>query len=82
MHRFPFDTLKIDRAFVANIAKDKASKKLVKVIVNLAIDMELDIVAEGIEEQHEFEAFGIWLSLWAGLLYGPSLSYIKEYRVD
>ena len=56
LYRFPFDTLKIDRAFVANMAKDKASKKLVKAIVNLAIDMELDIVAEGIEEQHEFEA--------------------------
>ena len=39
------------------MAKDKASKKLVKAIVNLAIDMELDIVAGGIEERQEFGTF-------------------------
>ena len=55
LHRFPFDTLKIDRAFVVNMAKDEASKKLVHAIAGMAIDLELDIVAEGIEEQHEFD---------------------------
>ena len=55
LHRFPFDTLKIDRAFVVNMAKDEASKKLVHAIAGMAIDLELDIVAEGIEEQQEFD---------------------------
>ena len=55
LHRFPFDTLKIDRAFVVNMVKDEASKKLVHAIAGMAIDLELDIVAEGIEEQHEFD---------------------------
>ena len=55
LHRFPFDTLKIDRAFVVNMAKDEASRKLVHAIASMAIDLELDIVAEGIEEQHEFD---------------------------
>ena len=54
LHRFPFDTLKIDRAFVVNMAKDDASWKLVRAIAGMAIDLELDIVAEGIEEQHEY----------------------------
>ena len=57
MHRFPFYKLKIDRAFVSNIAKDIASKRLVDVIASSAIDMELDIVAEGIEERQEFGTF-------------------------
>ena len=57
MHRFPFYKLKIDRAFVSNIAKDIASKRLVNVIASSAIDMELDIVAEGIEERQEFGTF-------------------------
>lgn len=56
LHRFPFDTLKIDRSFVVNMSKDKASRKLVHGIVKIALDLELDIVAEGIEEQHEYDA--------------------------
>ena len=55
LHRFPFDTLKIDRTFVVNMAKDEASRKLVRAIANMAIDLGLDIVAEGIEEQHEYD---------------------------
>jgi EAL domain-containing protein (putative c-di-GMP-specific phosphodiesterase class I) len=55
LHRFPFDTLKIDRAFVVNMAKDDASRKLVRAIAGLAIDLGLDIVAEGIEETHEYD---------------------------
>ncbi len=55
LHRFPFDTLKIDRAFVVNMAKDEASRKLVRAIAGMAIDLGLDIVAEGIEEQHEYD---------------------------
>lgn len=55
LNRFPFDTLKIDRAFVVNMAKDEASRKLVHAIASMAIDLELDIVAEGIEEQHEYD---------------------------
>lgn len=55
LHRFPFDTLKIDRAFVVNMAKDEASRKLVHAIASMAIDLELDIVAEGIEEREEYD---------------------------
>ncbi len=56
LHRFPFDTLKIDRAFVVNMSKDEASRKLVHAIAGMAIDLELDIVAEGIVERHEYDA--------------------------
>lgn len=54
LHRFPFDTLKIDRAFVVNMSQDEASMKLVNAIASMAIDLGLDIVAEGIESQDEF----------------------------
>ena len=57
MHRFPFYKLKIDRAFVLNIAKDIAIKRLINVIASSAIDMELDIVAERIEERQEFGTY-------------------------
>ena len=57
MHRFPFYKLQIDRAFVSNIAKDIASQRLVDVIASSAIDMELDIVAEGIEERQELGTY-------------------------
>ena len=55
LHRFPFDTLKIDRAFVVNMSKDESAHKLVHAIASMAIDLGLDIVAEGIEERDEFD---------------------------
>ena len=48
LHQFPLDTLKIDRAFVINMNKSKSSNRIVRSIANLALSLEMDIVAEGI----------------------------------
>lgn len=53
LHHYPIDTLKIDRSFVVAMTKDKSAKKLVRGIVTLAKSLEMDIVAEGIEETNE-----------------------------
>jgi EAL domain-containing protein (putative c-di-GMP-specific phosphodiesterase class I) len=49
LHRFPFDTLKIDRSFVQGIAEHQDSRNIVKTIVELAKAFEMQVVAEGIE---------------------------------
>ena len=53
LRRFPIDVLKIDRSFVEGIDGDDAGERaLVRSIVRLALSLDLEIVAEGIE-RHE-----------------------------
>ena len=55
LHKLPINTLKIDRSFVSQMTDETESAEIVKTIVLLAKNLQLDIVAEGIEtaEQHE-----------------------------
>lgn len=53
LHRFPFDTLKIDRVFVSAMSRSQKSNQIVKSLVNLSHDLGMDVVAEGIESRHE-----------------------------
>lgn len=55
LYRYPFDILKIDRAFVSTMCKKPKSREIVKTIANLAHGLDLDIVAEGIETQDELD---------------------------
>lgn len=49
LHRYPFDTLKIDRSFVQEITSEKSSAEIVRTILGLAHSLDMDVVAEGIE---------------------------------
>jgi EAL domain-containing protein (putative c-di-GMP-specific phosphodiesterase class I) len=53
LHRFPLDTLKIDRSFVMSMLKSKESMTVVRTITRLARDLGLTCVSEGIENPHE-----------------------------
>ena len=49
LHRFPLDTLKIDRSFVNNITEVAESQEIVKIIMLLAHNLGMGVIAEGIE---------------------------------
>ncbi len=49
LHRFPLTSLKIDRSFVAQIKNAETPVEIVKTIVNLALSLDLEIIAEGVE---------------------------------
>lgn len=49
LHRFPLDTLKIDRSFVSRIDTPGEHEAIVRTIVNLAQNLSFQTVAEGIE---------------------------------
>lgn len=51
LHRFPIDTLKIDRSFVMRMDKDNV--EIVRTILSLAENLGMDVVAEGIETQEQ-----------------------------
>ncbi len=51
LHRFPIDTLKIDRSFVTRM--DKENVEIVRTILMLAENLGMDAVAEGVETQEQ-----------------------------
>jgi diguanylate cyclase (GGDEF)-like protein len=49
LHRFPIDTLKIDRSFVSQMGISDENAEIVRTIRALAGNMGMDVVAEGVE---------------------------------
>ena len=49
LHRFPVDTLKIDRSFIDRIQSNQDNSAIVKAIITLAHLLNMDVIAEGIE---------------------------------
>jgi predicted signal transduction protein with EAL and GGDEF domain len=53
LRRIPVDTLKIDRAFISNMDRDRENREIVRAIILLAHNLGLKVVAEGTEtEEH------------------------------
>jgi len=50
---FMFDKIKIDRAFVSRINSDRASEHIIKAILAMCEGLDLEVVAEGIEDYSE-----------------------------
>lgn len=55
LHRFAIDGLKIDRSFVRQLSADPRSKDIIKAIMGLADNFDLNVVAEGIESDKEMK---------------------------
>ena len=55
IQQFPIDILKIDKSFVDHLHLDSQKASLVQGIVNLGESLDLDVIAEGIEEPEQAE---------------------------
>ena len=55
LHRVPFTELKIDRSFVSNMHEDKEARAIVKTCILLGHELNMLVVAEGVENEEHLE---------------------------
>ena len=55
LRRFPFDRIKIDRAFVRDVVGDIGSQAIISTITRLAEAMDMETTAEGIEDREQLD---------------------------
>lgn len=55
LKRFPMDKLKIDRSFVNDVVEDADDAAIAQIIINLARQLNLDVIAEGVETVPQLE---------------------------
>jgi diguanylate cyclase (GGDEF)-like protein/PAS domain S-box-containing protein len=49
LHRFPLDTLKIDRSFISGVGEGSEGMEIAQTIMPMAKNLRLDVIAEGVE---------------------------------
>ena len=82
LQRFPFDTVKIDRSFVADMAKNQETPVVLRSIVRLAHDLDMAVVAEGVETQAEATRLKQMRCEFAqGYLFGQPMDATAAYNL-
>ena len=74
LRRFPLDGLKIDRSLVSTMRSDRASTDILRLIMHLAHELDLTVIAEGIEEvAHVKHLVNLGCELGQGYYFAKSL---------
>jgi len=55
LHRLPIDNLKIDRSFINSISSNSDSLEIIKTIITLAHNLDMDAIAEGVETLEQLQ---------------------------
>jgi diguanylate cyclase (GGDEF)-like protein len=86
---FTFDKVKIDRAFISRITTDRASEHIVRAIIAMCQGLDLEVVAEGIEERADVDMLrALGCGLGQGFHYGrpvdgaATLRYLHDHYHD
>ena len=75
LQQFPISTLKIDRSFVRNIVTSPDDATLVDTIIQMGRNLNLDVVAEGVEEEAQLNFLQtLGCNYVQGLLFGDPMS--------
>jgi EAL domain-containing protein (putative c-di-GMP-specific phosphodiesterase class I) len=70
LHRLPIDGLKIDRSFVRRIGSVGENHAIIRTIMSLAHDMNIEAVAEGVETTDQLEHLeSLNCAYWQGFLF-------------
>src|SRR6185503_19209312 len=75
LKRFPIDTLKIDKTFVADVCKDPHDTAIVRAIINLGHALDLMVIAEGVETKEQLQYLSaLECDVVQGFLFSKALS--------
>jgi diguanylate cyclase (GGDEF)-like protein/PAS domain S-box-containing protein len=75
LQQFPISTLKIDQSFVRNIVTSPDDATLVDTIIQMGRNLNLDVVAEGVEEEAQLNFLQtLGCNYVQGLLFGDPMS--------
>lgn len=55
LQQFSFDTLKLDRSFIHGIHRNHVNATIITAIIEMAHNLNLKVVAEGVEDEGELE---------------------------
>jgi diguanylate cyclase (GGDEF)-like protein/PAS domain S-box-containing protein len=87
LKRFDITTLKIDRSFVSKLPNDRQSASIVQAIILLAKELDLDVIAEGVESRESLLFINeLGCSKIQGFFYSRSLTphgfedYFKNFK--
>jgi diguanylate cyclase (GGDEF)-like protein len=70
LQAFPFDKIKIDRAFISNLKENSQAATIVRAVIGLARGLDLPVIAEGVETKEQLE-----------FLTGESCDQVQGYLV-
>jgi diguanylate cyclase (GGDEF)-like protein len=82
LHHFPFERLKIDRSFIGKMDSDPKSEEIVRTILTLADNLNLETVAEGVETEEQFRRLKeLGCSFGQGYLFSKPLEAVEAERL-
>lgn len=81
LNRLPVDTLKIDRSFIIDLPESKEKVGLVKNMIQMSHDLDMSVVAEGVETQAQLDTLRhLQCDEIQGYFYSPPVS-AEEFRI-
>jgi EAL domain-containing protein (putative c-di-GMP-specific phosphodiesterase class I) len=80
LKRFPIDTLKIDKSFVADVCKDPHDTAIVRAIIHLGHALDVTVIAEGVETKEQLQYLSaLECDAVQGFLFSKALS-VKAFE--
>lgn len=80
--RFPIDTLKVDRSFVSRMQHSPENLEVVRTIVQLAHNLGMTVVAEGVETERQLEILReMGCELAQGFLFSRAVTASEAVRM-
>jgi len=78
LRAFPFDKIKIDKAFIADVERSEESRAIAQAVIALGTNLGMTTVAEGIEEFDQLNRVRSWGCKYGqGFLLGPPMTADK-----
>lgn len=89
LRELSIDTVKIDREFIRYLETDKKDRTIVKMLINLVNSLELEIIAEGVEDDYQNNyLYKNGCDIIQGYIISPAVPFekalelLQQYNVD